>query len=104
KRDPIAEMDEKILSQLKADSAELRANMEYLADHIGPRLTGSPKQLKASRWAEGKFREYGLVNVHQEKWPIATGWTRGAASAKIVDRKSTRLNSSHEWISYAVLC
>src|SRR5437016_2489032 len=91
KRDPIAETDEKILGQLEADGAELRANMEYLADHIGPRLTGSPKQLEASRWAEGKFREYGLVNVHQEKWPIATGWTRGAASAKIVAPTEQRL-------------
>src|SRR5207247_7792053 len=25
-------------------------------------------------------------------------------SAGVVDRKSTRLNSSHEWISYAVFC
>src|SRR5207247_10880534 len=25
-------------------------------------------------------------------------------SSKILDRKSTRLNSSHEWISYAVFC
>jgi len=91
KPDPMAEMDEKILSQLKADGAELRANMEYLADHIGPRLTGSLKQLEASRWAEGKFREYGLVSVHQEKWPIATGWTRGAASAKIVAPTEQRL-------------
>src|SRR6266849_7318244 len=28
--------------------------------------------------------------------PNSNGW--------IVDRKSTRLNSSHEWISYAVFC
>src|SRR5438105_10455844 len=27
-----------------------------------------------------------------------------AARAKRSDRKSTRLNSSHEWISYAVFC
>src|SRR5207247_10364837 len=26
------------------------------------------------------------------------------ANGKILDRKSTRLNSSHEWISYAVFC
>src|SRR6266536_4932181 len=25
-------------------------------------------------------------------------------TSKAIDRKSTRLNSSHEWISYAVLC
>src|SRR5438105_8569785 len=24
--------------------------------------------------------------------------------SKVIDRKSTRLNSSHEWISYAVFC
>src|SRR5438105_12449594 len=28
----------------------------------------------------------------------------GAAHAARLDRKSTRLNSSHEWISYAVFC
>src|SRR6266849_8035204 len=29
---------------------------------------------------------------------------RLAQRLQIVDRKSTRLNSSHEWISYAVFC
>src|SRR5438105_4640210 len=28
----------------------------------------------------------------------------GASSVSAQDRKSTRLNSSHEWISYAVFC
>src|SRR5438105_8885953 len=28
----------------------------------------------------------------------------GCADAVLLDRKSTRLNSSHEWISYAVFC
>src|SRR5438105_11455478 len=31
-----------------------------------------------------------------------TGWTAVMSAAR--DRKSTRLNSSHEWISYAVFC
>src|SRR5207247_7676137 len=34
---------------------------------------------------------------------IPTGWPRRAALCA-GDRKSTRLNSSHEWISYAVFC
>src|SRR5207247_10959439 len=29
---------------------------------------------------------------------------RAAESTDLLDRKSTRLNSSHEWISYAVFC
>src|SRR5207247_8568975 len=28
----------------------------------------------------------------------------GASATELRDRKSTRLNSSHEWISYAVFC
>src|SRR5438105_10956693 len=29
---------------------------------------------------------------------------RVGAAVAVLDRKSTRLNSSHEWISYAVFC
>src|SRR5207247_9239166 len=29
---------------------------------------------------------------------------RGKPDSWVLDRKSTRLNSSHEWISYAVFC
>src|SRR5438105_10270684 len=32
------------------------------------------------------------------------GVDRGVRIARMRDRKSTRLNSSHEWISYAVFC
>src|SRR6266536_4031989 len=35
---------------------------------------------------------------HLGAWPVP------AAAALRPDRKSTRLNSSHEWISYAVFC
>src|SRR5207247_4245028 len=36
-------------------------------------------------------------------WDVLGGWT-GQLSLGHADRKSTRLNSSHEWISYAVFC
>src|SRR6266849_9619618 len=32
------------------------------------------------------------------------GAPQGAREGRAQDRKSTRLNSSHEWISYAVFC
>ncbi len=84
KLDPIAEMDAKILEQVKADQAELRANLQHLTDRIGPRLTGSSRLDEASRWTEEKFRGYGLENVHREPWMIATSWTRGTATGRIV--------------------
>src|SRR5438105_10939942 len=36
--------------------------------------------------------------------PISSNSRRCAAWSVFSDRKSTRLNSSHEWISYAVFC
>src|SRR5438105_11375191 len=36
-------------------------------------------------------------------WPVSVGSCRRPPSSTS-DRKSTRLNSSHEWISYAVFC
>src|SRR2546427_9643979 len=37
-------------------------------------------------------------------WPPAKGLDRPWADASALDRKSTRLNSSHSQISYAVFC
>jgi hypothetical protein len=82
--DPIADMDTKILDQVKADQAELRANLTYLTGHIGPRLTGSQKLDQASHWTAEQFKSLGLVNVHLEPWTISNSWARGSASGRIV--------------------
>jgi carboxypeptidase Q len=79
--DPVAEMDSKILEQVKADEAILKSNLEYLADRIGPRLTGSPQLARASRWTEERFKEAGYANAHLESWQIANNWVRGPATA-----------------------
>src|SRR5438105_7478318 len=44
--------------------------------------------MKECGWSEARFGRDAI-----ESWAVP--WT---------DRKSTRLNSSHEWISYAVFC
>lgn len=84
KPDPISEMDTKIVEQVKAGEAELKSNLEYLADRIGPRLTGSPQLDKASHWTVERFKEAGLSNAKLEPWTIANSWTRGAASGQII--------------------
>ena len=83
KPDPIAEMDTKILAQVKADEPVLKANLEYLADRIGPRLTGSAQLDRASHWTEERFKEAGFANAHLEAWQIANTWTRGPATAHV---------------------
>jgi Zn-dependent M28 family amino/carboxypeptidase len=60
------------------------ANLEYLSDRIGPRLTGSARLKQANDWTAEMFRKYGLENVHLESYPIPHAWVRGTAKARIV--------------------
>ena len=80
--DPVAEMDTKILPQVKADEDILKSNLEYLADRIGPRLTGSAQLERASHWTEERFKEAGYANAHLESWQIANNWVRGPSTAR----------------------
>jgi carboxypeptidase Q len=91
KPDPIVEMDTKILEQVKADQANLKTNLQYLTDRIGPRLTGSPQLDQASHWTMERFKELGLSNVHLEPWTITNSWTRGPATGRIVSPTESAL-------------
>ncbi|MGP8244665.1 MAG: M20/M25/M40 family metallo-hydrolase [Bryobacteraceae bacterium] len=51
--------------------------MYNLTDRYGPRLTNSPQFRRAGDWAVGQLKEWGLSNVHLEKWP--TVGVRGGA-------------------------
>ena len=42
--------------------------MWNLTDRYGPRLTNSPQFRAAGDWAVGQLKEWGLSNVHLEKW------------------------------------
>jgi carboxypeptidase Q len=81
--DPVAETDAKLVAQVKADQSQLQADLSYLADRIGPRLTGSTKLDQASHWTLEQFKALGL-DAHLEPWTIANGWTRGPASGHVI--------------------
>jgi carboxypeptidase Q len=82
--DPLATMDDKIIQQVKSDEPNLKANLTYLTEHIGARLTGSPNLDSASHWTAEQFKAAGLENVNLEPWTIANSWTRGPAVGRIV--------------------
>jgi hypothetical protein len=71
--------------------SELMANLEYLCDMIGPRLTGSPNLAQANRWTRDKFQQYGLANAHIEPWTIDAAWTRGEAKGRVVQPVEQRI-------------
>src|SRR5437899_5936311 len=81
--DPFSAADAKILAEIH-DYSEVMEKLEYLADHIGPRMTGTPQLKQANDWRAEMFRKYGLANVKLEPWSIEHAWTRGNASARIV--------------------
>jgi carboxypeptidase Q len=83
-KDPLTAMDEKILAQVKADQPALKANLTYLTEHIGARLTGSPNLEAANRWTAEQFKAAGLANVNLESWTVANSWTRGPAGGRVV--------------------
>jgi Zn-dependent M28 family amino/carboxypeptidase len=92
--DPLGEMDSKILEQVKVDEPELKANLEFLSDHIGPRLTGSEQLEQAGRWMQARFQQVGLANVHQEAWSIANRWTRGPATGRVFLTAETKTDGA----------
>jgi hypothetical protein len=57
----------------------------WLADVYGPRLTGSPGIQQASDWAMDRFRQWGLTNVHQERWKFGKGWSLVRFDANLVE-------------------
>ncbi len=79
----IASADRQLFGEVK-ERNEVLANLEYLTDMIGPRLTGTEKLAQANRWTLEMFRKYGLSNAHLEGWTIARAWNRGTARGRIV--------------------
>ncbi len=79
-----------ILDEIDKHS-ELMANIEYLCDMIGPRLTGSPGLNRANHWTRDRFRQYGLSNAHLEPWTIERAWTRGDAKGRVIVPVEQRL-------------
>src|SRR5579872_6893735 len=55
--------------------SQVMDEVSWLSDVYGPRVTGSPAIQQASEWAMRKFHEWGLANVHQERWKFGKGWS-----------------------------
>src|SRR5438105_15479435 len=84
-----------------------RGTNEWLARPAAPvvlpdELVGEVGGESAAQFDRRSRRELVAVALGQERCH-RFGWSRSPETVT-PDRKSTRLNSSHEWISYAVFC
>src|SRR2546429_7366538 len=70
--------------------------------------SGEGKVLSPSLYADAQARTFRLENdrflCNKEAVEVNWGSRKRSFSSRNVDRKSTRLNSSHGYISYAVFC
>ncbi|MBS1786184.1 MAG: M20/M25/M40 family metallo-hydrolase [Acidobacteria bacterium] len=65
--------------------SQVMDHISWLSDVYGPRLTGSPAIKQASQWAQKKFTEWNLANIHEEEWPFGKGWSLVRFSAHMTE-------------------
>ena len=59
--------------------------LTYLAEEIGPRLTGSTNLARASAWTRDEFARLGLDDVHLHRWgELPVRFDRGPCRARVV--------------------
>src|SRR5262245_46670927 len=86
---PDERLDSSALAKIRDEAlnrSQLMETVSYLADVIGPRLTGSPGLLRGEEYARDRLRAAGLTNAHLEPWgPFGRGWTMERFSAAMVE-------------------
>jgi len=66
--------------------SQVMQTLSYMADVIGPRLTGSPNMKRANEWTRDTMSKWGLQNAHLESWgPFGRGWAVKKFSAAVVE-------------------
>jgi carboxypeptidase Q len=75
-----------------ANPSKVMDTMWNLTDRYGPRLTNSPQFHAAGEWAVNQMKEWGLSNVHLEKWSTSDvtsgaipGWQVSGYSGAMVE-------------------
>ena len=70
------ELDYAMMGKIREEGltrSQVMDHISWLSDVYGPRLTGSPAIKQASEWAQGKFEEWGLANIHEEEFEFGKG-------------------------------
>src|SRR5207247_10578848 len=102
-------LDDVVVRQARERAVVARVDDVHLAGSAGERRRESDRSLAVERAAplleQGRLLGERRVAVHPEQLALDLHYLpRARQVMEIEDRKSTRLNSSHEWISYAVFC
>ena len=99
---PAAGLDRATIGRIRAEATEKSQAMDHvwwLSEVHGPRATGTPALEAASQWAMKRLTEWGLSNVHQERFPFGQGWTIERFSVHLVEPQTQALVGQPRWNS-----
>lgn len=71
----------------------------WLSEVHGPRATGTPGFEQASNWVMRRFNEWGLKNVHQERFAFGQGWSIERFSVHLVAPQTQTFVGAPRWNS-----
>jgi len=81
-------VDLAVVHQIRKEALEHSQIMDHifhLVDVHGNRLTGSPGFQGAADWIVNQTRQWGMQNIHQEKWgPFGQGWSKTLFAAHLL--------------------
>jgi hypothetical protein len=99
---PTPGLDRATISRIRAEAMDRSQAMDHLwwlSEVYGPRATGTPAFEAASQWAMKRFGEWGLANVHQERFPFGQGWTIERFSVHLVAPQTQVFIGQPRWNS-----
>ena len=71
-------LDPATINKIRGEAIANSQAMEHhwwLSEVFGPRATGTPGYQQGADWVMKKFAEWGLKNIHVERFPFGQGWT-----------------------------
>jgi hypothetical protein len=96
-----APVDPATLGLIRQEAIQRSQAMDHvwwLSEVHGPRVTGTPGFAAASEWAMGRFKEWGLSGIRQERFPFGQGWEIVRFSATMIEpRISVLVGAPRGW-------
>jgi carboxypeptidase Q len=81
-------IDRDMLAKIRSEAQE-RSQVSPVFDMftvtIGPRLTASPAQKRASEWARDRLASYGFESARLEPWKFGRGWTLEKLTVEMIE-------------------
>ena len=99
---PMAGVDPATVNRIRGEAITRSQAMEthwWLSEVYGPRATGTPAYTQGADWVMKKFAEWGLKNIHTERFPFGQGWTIERFSIHLLAPQTAALVGQPRWNS-----